>query len=259
MKTARRLHPGFTLIELLVVIAIIAILAALLLPALSRAKEMGRRTVCISNLKQCGLALSFYVETYKQYPHQRDPSGTPIPFNNPVWCLPRAYLTNEWNEVVRLGVAPKYGFNPSNVDANGVTQDPRLLIFCCPNLGYPDHLPGPEGESFSIKYNYVGGAFSWRNIHDSGGVTAPAFSPIKQEDPSSWTLMVDLIDYNDGAGWDPLLVAHKERDGRPTGGNHLFHDGHVSWIKWADGRNMRTNTYYTVQNNYVWRRTLEAP
>ena len=65
---APRARLGFTLIELLVVIAIIALLAALLLPALARAKMAAYRVQCASNLHQIGLALNLYVDDFNKYP-----------------------------------------------------------------------------------------------------------------------------------------------------------------------------------------------
>ncbi|MCX5642848.1 MAG: prepilin-type N-terminal cleavage/methylation domain-containing protein [Candidatus Omnitrophica bacterium] len=67
-------NKGFTLIEVLVVIAIIAIIAALLLPSLSQAREKAKQTLCINNLRQIGIAFSLYCSDYDEYfPCAEDP------------------------------------------------------------------------------------------------------------------------------------------------------------------------------------------
>ena len=78
------IRSAFTLIELLVVIAIIAILAAILMPALSSARERGKASTCINNLKQCGLAISQYIDDHGQMIAY---SVAAIGVNTPQWQI----------------------------------------------------------------------------------------------------------------------------------------------------------------------------
>jgi prepilin-type N-terminal cleavage/methylation domain-containing protein len=121
--------PGFTLIELLVVIAIIAILAAILFPVFARARENARRTSCLSNLKQIGLALEQYKQDYDSvYPYSRSAGKEWYElYLNPYIKSPQLIVCpsapKEWPVHYaynfHFGYSPGIDFSPKRTNADG--------------------------------------------------------------------------------------------------------------------------------------------
>ncbi len=222
MKRGTRKRRVFTLIELLIVIAIIAVLAALLLPALASARDMAKRVACASNLRQIGFSLNSYVADSQDWfwgTGSNGCGGWPNAFG---WRIDR------WN------------FFTSYVSS--------WKLFKCPAASSPEVISPPAGwhSSYPITSYCYGPATDWL-VNDGGtyhGVktgdtwtqgVARSFRKSASNLPLAYDLAVTAKSSNDPSQCAPPDAAWNmkshilPRTELPSGGNALYMDCHVKW------------------------------
>ena len=173
MSHSLKRKRGLTLIELLVVIAIIAILIALLLPAVQQAREAAHRSTCKNNLKQIGLAIHNYHDTHNVLPpkvvmpgvtdtaavHGVDSSGNPLDpaltirnITGHLLLLPyldQANIYNKLNFSIPMGPSSYSGSNPVMTgNTNPTNTDVELPVFVCPS-DVPNPVPNVSSGAYA--------------------------------------------------------------------------------------------------------------
>ncbi len=223
-----RVRSCFTLIELLVVVAIIAILAALLLPALGQARATARRTVCANNSKQIGLAAALYLDDSADV-FPTAPAGMGDPDVQATWC-------RAWGKAGTWGASYVSGdrlLNPY-VGFTGIattTTTGALLTFQCPCDNGGD--PGAMGAIKPTWWDVCGMSY----LYNSGANTTDATRGLIYKRAVQVLVPDKIIFTNDISASCYLVNANPLRymfwhDQRDLGwGNVLFVDNHVAFMQ----------------------------
>jgi len=219
---------GFTLIELLVVIAVIAILMSILMPALSRAREQGKRATCLSNLKNLTIAWIMYADDNDDKLVNGDSGEYGITSNGPYW------VQSDWGSTMTEATKKK-----AIIDGALYPYTQTIKIYKCPTV---------ERRS-STSYGQISKIFRTYSIADSMNCkgwsqmnTVPISRRMKIKEPANRTVFLDdggtcpsalggwTVWATQWNWWDPPPVRHGD------GTMFSFADGHSDYHKWEDPR-----------------------
>jgi prepilin-type N-terminal cleavage/methylation domain-containing protein len=225
-------HSGFTLIELLVVVAIIALLIAILLPSLGRAREKGKLTLCLNNLRQLGLAAFMYQTEYNGF----------FPSSGSNFQLTQDWIY--WNPGEAL--APRNPNKGALVPYMGGAFNKK--VYLCPGD------PRTRSTANAYPYSYTANVNIFVMIGYTGGGGVPS-APVRYSSIRMPTTKIELVEEDatsiDDSSWAPqhyaidgkniLAVRHDkmtEDKTQPNWGKGTanFVDGHAELIPRADAQ-----------------------